>query len=69
MEEATTAYSLKDLCEECGLKSAMEEKNHKPTLQLLDRGTKTINHILINSVGKDNISKKWTVTFWFGIFD
>ena len=65
MREKTTAYSLRKLTEDCGLTRVMELK-HAQTLRSLDRGTKTIDHIITKDVKSDAVRKAGQLFFGLG---
>ena len=59
-------YNLCDTIEKCLLVSAMEAKHAGTSLQLLDRGTKTIDHVLLWGIDTADIHRSGQLPFRLG---
>ena len=57
LTDTKEGYNLRDLLKRCSLTSAMEAKHEGQSLRSVDRGSKTIDHILTHGVETDEIHK------------
>ena len=63
LHDTKEAYNLNDLVEECNLISTMERKHPGESLKSLDRGSKTIDHILVTGVDGEDITQASQLPF------
>ena len=66
LHNKTKDYNLCDTIEKCLLVSAMEAKHAGTSLQLLDRGTKTIDHVLLWGIDTADIHRSGQLPFRLG---
>ena len=66
LHDKTEDYNLSDTIENCSLASAMEAKHAGTSLQLVDCGTKTIDHILLQGIDTAEIHSAGQLLFGLG---
>ena len=66
LNDKTDDYNLCDTIVNCSLASAMEAKHAGTSLCLVDRGTKTIDHVLLRGIDTADIHRAGQLLFGLG---
>ena len=65
LHDRTDAYNLCDTIAKCSMVSAMEAKHAGASLRLVDRGTETIDHVLLQGIVDTKIHRAGQLPFGF----
>ena len=66
LHDRTDAYNLCDTIAKCLMVSAMEAKHSGASVRLVDRGTKTIDHLLLRGINDIDIHRAGQLPFGLG---